>query len=70
MFYSFSLNQPQISCDKICHNIQKLIEQYKEANNSLEDAVVTIRINTIINSQENTGPLRLEYISKDTNDDK
>jgi hypothetical protein len=60
MIYSFSLNRPDISCDKICHGIQKLINDYKNTND-INDSVVIVEIKPIISSQDNLGPLNLTY---------
>ena len=60
MIFSFALNKENISCDKICHNIQKIINDYKN-NGDLGNSVVVIEIKPIIDSQNNLEPLKITY---------
>jgi hypothetical protein len=59
MIYSFSLDQQNIPCDKICFNIQKLIEQYKNTNPNISNSLVVITIKEITDSHQESEPLRL-----------
>jgi hypothetical protein len=59
MFITFSLNNPEIRCDKICHELEKLIAKYRIENSNLSDSLIVITIKTITDSQNLSGPLGL-----------
>jgi flagellar biosynthesis protein FliP len=48
---AFSLNN-NISCQQICHNIEKLLESYKNKNPQHQDLMLVIHIKNV--SQEKT----------------
>lgn len=63
MFITFSLNNPEIRCDKICHELEKLVSKYRIQNNDLTDGLIVISITKVIDSQQSCEPLALPYKS-------
>lgn len=61
MLYSLSLNQSQISCEKICAEIQNIISKYNNQNSTISDCVLVIDIRKVTDSLEESGPLKLEH---------
>jgi hypothetical protein len=50
---------PSIKCEKICYQIQQLINNYQQSN-SLEDSILVIKISTIKDSTDSQ-VINLEY---------
>lgn len=60
--FCLSLNQPNISCEKICGEIQKLINKYHSENPGMNsNSIMVIDIRPIIDSQGDLGPPKLEH---------
>ena len=51
----FSLNN-ELSCDKICAQIQKMINSYQQNNQINENSLLVIEIKQIIDSKDNLMP--------------
>jgi hypothetical protein len=60
--FSIALNEPHISCDKICEQIQKLITKFKNENPNTNAALV-IKIHQIVDSDQESEVLNIEYKS-------
>jgi len=50
---------PSVKCEDICHQIQKLVNNYQQSN-SLEDSILVIKISTIKDSTDSR-IMNLEY---------
>jgi hypothetical protein len=61
MLYSFSLNRDNISCDKVCKEVQNLIHKYKQHNEDLSNALIVIEIKSITDSPTNFQTPLIEY---------
>ncbi len=59
MLVCFSLNN-ELSCDKICSQIQKMINSYQQNNQINENSLLVIEIKQIIDSKDNLMP-KLTY---------
>jgi hypothetical protein len=59
MSVCFSLNG-ELSCDKICSQIQKMINSYQQNNQINENSLLVIEIKQIIDSKDNLMP-KLTY---------
>lgn len=60
--FSISLNEPNIRCEKICEQVQKLITKFNNENPNTSAALV-IRINPIVDSDQESTVLNIEYKS-------
>lgn len=61
-FFSISLNESNIRCEKICEQVQKLITKFtNEHPNANADLV--IRIHPIVDSNQESKVLNIEYKS-------
>ena len=59
MIRSIVLNK-EIKCESICQEVQNLVNDYNKENGNAIDTVLVMQIKKIIDSQEHSGPLRLE----------
>lgn len=50
----------EIKCEVICQEVQKLINNYNSENGNTTDTVLVIQIKKIMDSRDESGPLRLE----------
>lgn len=48
-----------VSCEYLCQKIQSVINDYQK-NNIIAESILVIDIKPLTDSQENTGPLRVE----------
>lgn len=49
----------KIKCETICQEVQRLVNNYNHENGNAIDTVLIIQIKKIVDSQEDSGPLRL-----------
>ena len=56
----YTLNKP-MNCGDVCNSIQKLVNDFQKSYPNSE-GVLILDIKPISNSQNNSGPLRLENI--------
>jgi hypothetical protein len=64
MIRAIVLNK-EIKCENICAEIQKLVNRYNQENTPSPNAILVMEIKTIVDSREDTGPLRLEHKTED-----
>ena len=60
MISAITLNK-EIKCETICQEVQKLVNQYNRENTPNPNAILVMEIKTIVDSLDNTGPIRLEH---------
>lgn len=60
MIRALVLNK-EIKCEVICQEVQRLVNDYNRENGNAVDTVLVIQIKKIVDSREESGPLRLEY---------
>jgi hypothetical protein len=58
--FSISLNQPNISCEKICEQVQKLVTKFNKDNPNTSGALV-IRINPVVDNCSDSVILNIEH---------
>lgn len=60
MISALVLNK-EIKCETICQEVQRLVNDYNRENANAVDTVLVIQIKKIVDSREESGPLRLEH---------
>jgi hypothetical protein len=59
MYLAYSLNQ-DLSCEKLCGELQRLFQKLKEKNIDMTNKVLTINLVDIVSTDDNLIP-KLEY---------
>lgn len=59
MISALVLNK-EIQCETICKEVQRLVNEYNREHGNANDTVLVIQIKKIVDSQEFSGPLRIE----------
>jgi hypothetical protein len=49
----------EIKCETICQEVQRLVNNYNRENGNAVDTVLIMQIKKIVDSQEDSGSLRL-----------
>lgn len=58
MIRALVLNK-EIKCESICQEVQRLVNDYNRENGNAIDTILVIQIKKIVDSLEESGPLRL-----------
>lgn len=58
MISALVLNK-EIKCEILCQEVQRLVNQYNHENGNATNAVLVMQIKKIVDSQEDSGQLRL-----------
>jgi hypothetical protein len=58
MISAIVLNK-EIKCEIICQEVQRLVNNYNHENGNAVDTVLVMQIKKIIDSRDDSGPLRL-----------
>jgi hypothetical protein len=60
MISAIVLNK-EIKCEIICQEVQRLVNDYNREYGSVADTTLVIQIKKIVDSRDESEPLRLEY---------